>query len=252
MFDKNKINDLIKDMSLLGLSEKEARVYLSLLRLGEAGSSKVIKETNLHGQYVYQAFDKLEQRGLVQHVIKRGRRKFTAKSPSMLIRLAEEQKIYAENLVSQLHEVIVLPPEQAFEVYQGKEAYIVHEFDMLERVTNNCELLIIGGPGDKFNDCMKGRLQEYILLQTKKNVSMRYIGSENHRQLTEQMHGGRKNFSIRYLPGLFTGQVNTNIWSDALGFNVYGDPVTRFTIFSSVIAESYKQFFETLWKLARL
>ena len=75
--------------------------------------------------------------------------------------------------------------------------------------------------------------------------------SEGQRASMPQTHGKRKLFEVRYLPGLFTGQVNTNVWSDAIGFNIYCEPVTRFIIWNPVVAGSYAQFFETLWKLAR-
>jgi len=243
--------EVLNDLRTLGLSEKEAAVYVSLLRLGEVGSSKIIKEAELHGQYVYQALEKLEEKGLAQHVVKRGRKKFSAKNPTVLARLIDQQKLLAESLVEKLREMVALPPEQRFEVFQGRESYVAHEFEMLEKASDASELLVIGGTGDKFNEMMGERLQAYAALQVKKNITVRYIGSEGQRTSMLQMHGRRKLFEIRYLPGLFTGQVNTNVWPSAIGFNIFSEPVTRFTIWNPVVAGSYAQFFETLWKIAK-
>ncbi|MDO8728449.1 MAG: helix-turn-helix domain-containing protein [bacterium] len=251
MLDKNQQEDILKGLSDLGMSRKEAQVYISLLLSGEVGSSKIIKDTSLHGQYVYQSLERLESNGFVQHIIKRGRKKFSAKNPNMLTRLADEKKALAENLVAKLNEIMILPPEQHFEVFQGKEAYVAHEFDMLERAKDGCQLLIIAGTGDQFNQNMGERLKEYSALQIRKNIIVHYLGSEAQRSNMTQMHGSRKSFEIKYLPGLFTGYVNTNIWPDALGFNIYGEPVTRFTIWNPVVAGSYSQFFKTLWNLAK-
>jgi sugar-specific transcriptional regulator TrmB len=248
MFDEKELKSELQN---LGLDKKSANVYLSLLKLGEVGSSKIIKDTGLHGQYVYQSLEKLEKEGLAQHVIKHGRKKFTAKPPSVLVRVAEQNKIRAEGLVSKLNDFLLLPPEQKFEVYQGRESYIAHEFEMIKNAPENFELLVIGGAGDRFNEEMGGTLKEYIKIQNEKNISIRYIGSNDQRDVMPELHGPRKNFKIRYLPGLFTGQVNTNIWSQTISFNIYGEPVTRFTIFNKTVAESYKQFFETLWNLAK-
>lgn len=251
MLDENQQEDLLKDLSDLGMSSKEARVYVSLLLSGEVGSSKIIKDTSLHGQYVYQSLERLESKGFVQHVIKRGRKKFSARNPNMLSRLADEKKVLAESLAIKLNEMMTLPPEQHFEVFQGTEAYIAHEFDMLKRAKDGCQLLIIAGTGDQFNQNMGERLKEYSALQTKKNITVHYLGSEAQRSNMSQMHGSRKSFEIKYLPGLFTGYVNTNIWPDVLGFNIYSEPVTRFTIWNPVVAGSYGQFFKTLWNLAK-
>src|SRR3989344_4707586 len=251
MFDKKEESKILTDLQALGLSDKEAKVYTSLLKLGEVGSSKIIKEAELHGQYVYQALGSLEKRGLVQHVIKNGRKKFSAKNPKVLARLIDQQKVIAENVAAKLQEMMVLPPDQRFEVFHGKESYVAHEFEMLEKAPEGSELLVIGGTGDKFNETMGDRLGEYMSLQVKKNIKVRYLGSEGQRATMSEMHGRRKLFEVRYLPGLFTGQVNTNVWPDAIGFNIFGEPVTRFTIWNPVVAGGYRQFFETLWKLAR-
>lgn len=249
--DENRKSILVEHLKTLGLNKREALVYLALLRLGETGTSLIIRDANLHGQYVYQALGALEERGLVQHVIRRGRKKFTAKNPRVLTRLIDHQRVIAQDLAVKLEELMVLPPEQRFETFQGKEAYVAHEFEILKQQQENTELLVIGGVGDKFNENMGDRLQEYAVLQIKKNITIRYIGSESQRAGMPLMHGRRKLFKTRYLPGLFTGHVNTNIWPDLLGFNVFGEPVTRFTIWNPVVAGSYKQFFETLWRLAK-
>ena len=106
--------EILENLRKLGLSDKEAVVYTSLLGLGEVGSSKIIKNAELHGQFVYQALESLEEKGLVQHVIKRGRKKFSAKNPQVLRRLVEQQKTIADEVAAKLQELMVLPPEQRF------------------------------------------------------------------------------------------------------------------------------------------
>lgn len=96
---------------------------------------------------------------------------------------------------------------------------------------------------------MGRRLEEYMVIQVKKNIRIRYIGSEGQRSVISKLN--RKLFEIRYLPGLFTGDVNTTIWPDALEFNIFQEPVTLFTVWNPVVAGSYRQFFQTLWNLAR-
>lgn len=248
MLDKNKI---MTDLERLGLSPNEAAVYVAMLELGEVGSSKIIAKTALHGQYVYQALAKLEEKGLAQHVIKNGRKKFSAKNPNVLSQLIEQQKRLADEVAEKLKAMVVLPQEQQFEVYQGVDSYVSHELDMLERAAPGATLLVIGGSGDQFIKTMGMRISEYDRLRLKKKISVRYIGSEDQSEALRKTHGIRQSFEFRLLPGLFTGLVNTNVWPDSVGFNIYGEPVSRVTILSKVIAESYMQFFETLWKMGK-
>lgn len=249
MFDENEKKELLNNLQSLGLKEKEALVYLSLLELGEVGSSKVIKSSALHGQYVYMALESLENKGLVQHVIKQGRKKFMAKNPSTLVGLIERQKNIADKMVDKLKNMVVLPAQQQFEIYQGKDSFIAYEFGLLEKALENSQLLIIGGTGDDFFETMRMNLQKYEKIRLEKNIVVRYIGSEGQKKELLEEKNNRKLFEYRILPGLFTGIVNTNIWQDAIGFNIFGNPVTAFSISNSLIAISYRQFFESLWEL---
>ncbi len=242
---------VIADLERLGLTPNEAMVYVAMLELGEVGSSKIIVKTALHGQYVYRALEKLEEKGLAQHVIRNGRKKFSAKNPSVLSRLIEQQKRLADEVAEKLRSMIVLPQEQQFEVFQGVDSYVAHEFDLLDRAAPGTTLLVIGGSGDKFIETMGMRIGEYDRLRQKKKIGVRYIGSEGQSETLKKTHGLRQAFEFRLLPGLFTGLVNTNVWPNSVGFNIFGEPVSRVTISSKIIAESYAQFFETLWKLGK-
>lgn len=251
IIDKNNNSEIWNNLKSLGLGEKEIMVYLALLSLGEVGSSKIVKLTTLHGQFVYNALESLEKKGLVSHIIKRGRKKFMAKNPKVLERLADYQKNVAQRVAEKLSRVMVLPAEQEYEVFQGKETYISHEFELLSQAEISSDLLIIGGSGDGFLKHMGEELKKYERLRINKKIKIRYIGSEDQLEYLKDNAKNRKLFEYRILPGLFTGMVNTNIWPNVLNFNMFGQPVTSFQIHNPVIAGSYKQFFQTLWRLAK-
>lgn len=250
-FDKKQNIDVLNDLKQLGLSEKEAVVYCSLLHQGEVGSSKIITSTGLHGQFVYQALHNLEEKGLVQHIIMRGRKKFSAKSPRTLLNLIDQQKRVAESVRDRLESMVVAPEQRQFEIFQGQETFVSHEFDVLRSAPEGSSLLIIGGAGDGFINALGKQFGEYEYIRIKKNIKVRYIGSEGQRTHLMNASETRTLFEYRLLPGLFTGEVNTNIWTDVIGFNIFGEPTTNFTISNRKIAESYRKFFETLWKIAR-
>ncbi|MDQ1283791.1 MAG: HTH-type transcriptional regulator, sugar sensing transcriptional regulator [Patescibacteria group bacterium] len=249
--DKNKKSEILTDLKSLGLSEKEIEVYIALLGLGEVGSSKIVKKTGLHGQFVYNALGSLEEKGLVGHIIKRGRKKFNAKNPRVLERLAEHQKRIAQSVAEKLNQIMVLPAEQEYEVFQGKESYIAHEFELLEKADENSELLIIGGSGDEFIAHMKDEFKRYEKIRRNKKIRIKYLGSEDQLEYLKDNAKSRDFFEYKVLPGLFTGMVNTNIWQGFIAFNIFGEPVTSFVVLNPIIASSYKQFFETLWRLAK-
>src|SRR5262245_8265028 len=126
--------ELLKSLQDFGLSEKEAAVYFALLPRRDVGSSKIVLATGLHKQFVYNALARLEEMGLAKHVIQNGRKKFSAVTPTRILSLIEEKKLAAQPMVRQLQEYFVGAHEQDFEVLQGTNAFIAHQFAMIERV----------------------------------------------------------------------------------------------------------------------
>ena len=249
--DEISDKDLLQQLESIGLSEKESRVYLALLPRHDVGSSKLITATGLHGQFVYEALGRLEQLGLAKHVIQNGRKKFSANPPLRLLSIVEEKRLAAQNIARQLQERYSGKHEQDFEVFQGETAFMMHQYDMLERVPQDSEAVAICGPTENFLATLgEGESDEFEKARVKKGLRVRYIGMESMRPRLAEARTWRKLWEYRIFPGTSTGLVDTDIWPDNLTFNIFGDPVLSFTITNKTVAEGYKEFFESLWKLS--
>jgi predicted DNA-binding transcriptional regulator len=249
--DEISDKDLLRQLESIGLSEKESRVYLALLPRHDVGSSKIITATGLHGQFVYESLERLEKLGLAKHVIQNGRKKFSANPPMRLLSIVEEKRLAAQNIARQLQERYSGKHEQDFEIFQGESAFRMHQFDMLEKVEQDQEALAICGPTERFLATLgEGESDEFDKLRIKKGLRVRYIGMEPMRERLTEMRKWRKLWEFRIFPGQSTGVVDTDIWPDNLTFNIFGDPILSFTITNKLVADGYKEFFESLWKLS--
>ncbi len=250
--DEISDKDLLDQLQSVGLSTKEAQVYLALLPRHDVGSSKLITATGLHGQFVYDALERLEKLGLAKHVIQNGRKKFSANPPLRLLSIVEEKRLAAQNIARQLQERFSRKHEQDFEVFQGETAFMMHQYDMMERVPENSEVVAICGPTENFlNTLGETESEEFEKLRVRRGIRVRYIGMESMRPRLAEARKWRKLWEYRIFPGTSTGLVDTDIWPDNLTFNIFGDPVLSFTITNKVVAEGYKEFFESLWKLSK-
>jgi predicted DNA-binding transcriptional regulator len=250
--DEISEKDLLQQLESIGLSEKESRVYLALLPRHDVGSSKIITATGLHGQFVYDALDRLEKLGLAKHVIANGRKKFSANPPLRLLSIVEEKRLAAQTVARQLQERYSGKHEQDFEVFQGETAFMMHQFDMLERVPQDQEALAICGPTERFLATLgEGETDEFEKIRIKKGLRVRYIGMEPMRERLAEMKKWRKLWDYRVFPGQSTGLVDTDIWPDNITFNIFGDPILSFTITNKIVADGYREFFESLWKLSK-
>lgn len=249
--DEISDSDLQKQLESIGLSEKESRVYLALLPRRDVGSSKIINATGLHGQFVYDALERLEQLGLAKHVIANGRKKFSANPPLRLLSIVEEKRLAAQNIARQLQDRYSGKHEQDFEVFQGESAFMMHQYDMLERVAPDSEVQAICGPSERFLFTLGAEAEDFERRRIEKRMSVRYIGMEPQRQALTEMRQWRKLWEFRIFPGQSTGLVDTDIWPDNITFNIFGDPILSFTITNKVVADGYREFFESLWNLSK-
>ena len=242
--------ELIRKLEELGLSEKEARVYIALLPHQDIGSSKLIRATGLHGQFVYDALARLETLGLAKHVIQNGRKKFSAGSPERILSLVEEKRLSAQSVVRQLHGQFAGKHEQSFEVFQGQAAFVAYEFALLEQMPEGGTIDVLGSVEDKYIGLFGHEIDEYERRRVEKRVTVRYISTSNQHNYLKIMAQTRKFFEIRVLPEAAHG-VDTDILPGKIVFHLYGDPVVSFSFTNKAISDGYRRFFEVLWALSK-
>lgn len=250
--DEIQSEDLLKRLEELGLSEKESRVYLALLPRRDTGTSKIIRATGLHGQFVYDALERLEKLGLAKHVVERGRKKFSANTPNRLIALIDEKRTAAHSIARELQSRFQGAHEQDFEVYQGRDAFVAHEFQLMEEMPEGCTIDILGGGGGSYVGIIGEEMDEFERIRNKRNIKIRYISAAGQGENLKKMAASRKNFEYRVFPHLENGLIDTDIWPDLLVLQFYGDPILSFALTSKEIANSYRQFFNALWKASTL
>lgn len=251
--DQIQNKELLKGLENFGLSEKEAEVYLALLPRRDIGSSKLVFATGLHKQFVYNALARLEELGLAKHVIQNGRKKFSANTPTRITSLLEEKRLSAQSLVRQLQERYVGAHEQDFEVFQGDAAVLAHHYDMLDRIEPNQEAQVIAGPTETFLKIIgPDEKDEFEKARVAKGLRIRYLGMESMRERFEETKKWRKLWDYRILPGgQSTGLLDIDIWPTNVTFNIFGDPLLSFTITNKAMAEGYREFFDSLWRLSK-
>ena len=248
--DKKGSERLLKNLEKIGLTEKEARIYVYLVgRTLEVGSSKIVTATGLHGQYVYTALESLEGKGLVKHVIKNNRKKWSANPPARIESLIDEKRIVANEARDMLEKMFGHQYEQEFEVYQGEDQFVANELKMIEEAEKDSFIDIIGGGGDKFKETLGESHEFYDKKSIEKNIAVRYIGTGEQQNYLERVKGSRVNFDFRIMPKFNNSSVNTLIYPDQIQFQIYGDPVLVFEIKNEQIARDYRTFFDSLWNL---
>src|SRR3989344_8865095 len=89
-----------------GLTEKEAKLYLALLELGQSTSSDLIKKLDYYSKTVYELLEKLMKKGLVSYVIKSNIKYFEAVNPEKFLDMLKEEEDNIKEKENKLKEIL--------------------------------------------------------------------------------------------------------------------------------------------------
>src|SRR4030042_3722177 len=103
-----------------GLTVNESLVYITLLNLKEAGTTKISEKFGLFRTLVYDILTKLIEKGLVSYIKKESKRIYRASSPNRLLELIKEKEDETKKVVEDLNLTFQKPKEEVLvEQYDG-------------------------------------------------------------------------------------------------------------------------------------
>ncbi|EKE10647.1 MAG: transcriptional regulator, TrmB [uncultured bacterium] len=120
---------LQKTLQEIGLDDKEAKVYLASLELGEANIQRIAEKSGIKRTTVYDVLDSLKKMGVVSTVKKDKKIVYYAENPKVLEDGLDEKKVLLANIMPELLSFDNLidkkPKVRYFEGFNGiKEVYL--------------------------------------------------------------------------------------------------------------------------------
>ena len=121
---------LEKDLQKIGLTEKEAKVYLASLELGESSVQKIAAKAKVNRATTYVILEQLMKKGAMDSIEKGAKRQFVATGPYALKQIIRHQaeeinqkKQKLEKLFPKLKKIHnILPNRAVVRYFEGKEA----------------------------------------------------------------------------------------------------------------------------------
>ena len=239
----------MKSLEKFGLTKRESDIYTLLLRCGESSISSVRKQLGAHPQVVYRAIDSLKEKGLVVDFKRKSRRYVLAESPKKLERI---QKRRLQEIQEMLPDLQALQAEKGavVQVHKGVASLQAIRLRAIEELKNSETLYIIGGSGDRYYEAMGEAHTKIEKKRIKKGVRRKLISFEGEREKLQE-DTLRKFSEFRYLDDSVPVTSSTNIFANTLVIIIWAEEPILITIEDANVAESYKKYFDQLWKLAR-
>ena len=237
----------------IGLTEGEIKVYLALLKLGDAKKSELVSESQVSSSKVYEIADKLQKKGLIGYIVKGKIRYFKAMEPKRLLDFFSDKTFKFEEKRKELEKMIPFletsNQETQAALYEGLKAIKNFYRNLLEELKAGEEYYVIGvnygenlaGVKEFFENFHRQRVERKIKVKMLVNYDAKDILVKNI----------RLNSEIRYLPQyLMSNMIILFYKNKAFIFFLAKDSI-GLLIENNEIVHGFQAYFNTFWKLAK-
>ena len=243
----------IPALERVGLAKNDRLVYVSLLELGSATASALVKRTGLHRSYVYDILDKLIRCGLAGFIVKNNKKYFEASNPEKIMGILEsrEQKIKEdkESLKKVLSELgkrkEIAIGRQEGKIFTGKEGIK----SILEDILRENRNFVAFGAEGKFKENFKWYFDNW---QKRRNrLGLKYKIIYNSRLREKRPAKGQRAVETRFLPKKYEFPATTMIYGNKVVIIIWNDAPIGFILESEKATKSFMNYFELLWNIGK-
>ncbi|MBU1269540.1 MAG: hypothetical protein KJ583_03840 [Nanoarchaeota archaeon] len=249
----------ITSLEKIGLTSGEIRVYIALMHLGTTTTGPIAKEAKVAGSKLYDILDRLSKKGIVSHVIKNNVRYFSAMQPSRLLDFLDKkeeeiknQKIEIEKIIPILQQEYELKNlQQDAEVFEGLEGLKNIREKYIESMKKGDKIYFIGVPSSAY-DKLEAYYKEWNEKRIKKGIdSYTLFTDEAKKHPYVKEKSKHKNTFIRFLPKNILLYSWIEIYNDTVVIAINYKKQMSIVINNKYVAETYKQYFNMLWTIAK-
>ena len=238
---------ILQTLKQIGLNEKQAKIYLACLELGEASIGSIAKKANLKRTTIYDLIADLLNEGYIKQTILGKKNRFIAAEPEELKIILKKKEALLGQVLPQLNlinNVTKTKPKIWF--YNGIDGLKKVYADTLNY---QGEILAIGGEA-VISEISLEWILDYVKKRVKKGIPVRAIVaktsllekhflSEDKKQLrTSKIIDSKK----------FPFPIEINIYGNKRVFFVSADEEMGLIIEGVGIHKAMKSFFELAWK----
>lgn len=242
-------NNLTKILTNIGLTEKEARVYLACIEKASSPVSEVARRAAINRVTCYDILEKLKKKGLVSYFTKQKIKYFTATSPEILV---DEYEKRSNDLRASLPEFKRITGEthhpriRYFEGIEGIKAIyadtLTSKSDILN-FSNSHEIRTIWPKYDK----------EYVEKRAKKKIYLRGISPKDPEGEIVKAENKKYFREIRLIDrDQFDFSNEINVYDDKVAIISLKNELIGMIIESHEIANSQRAIFNMCWQLTEI
>lgn len=246
------VNNEIFNLLKIGLTEGEAKVYLALSELGSSTVGPIVKKSSVAYSNIYDILNRLINKGIVSFIIKNKTKHFQAASPSNLIdflnkkeKEISKQKESLKEILPDLEKLQELKSNQEAEIFLGKRGLKTAYEKLLKNTTKNDEISFFYIHDEEYGE--ESNLFYNSITELSQKTKNRGICNKNYKKswFAKKATHLEMKFTDIPIPG------NIDIIKDKVLIVSWKDTIFSILINSESFANSFKDYFEHMWRIAK-
>lgn len=240
---------MLNDLEKLGLTEKESRVYLALLELGESNIQQLSAKSGVKRTTVYDTLDSLKEKGLVTEITKNKKTILVAEDPRKIESVLDEKRDTLKRVLPELLSIAnVLDNKPRIRFFEGIKGIKEIYRDTLNYPDQELLAWVSKEAIHSFDNDQKF-LDYYLEKRKDKKIWVRAIAPKNeeiekYKQLDEKSFRRTKLVSQEEFPF----EVEINLYGKRrIGIMSFGEKI-GLIVESEKIFKTLQSTFELLWK----
>lgn len=240
---------LLKD---IGLSEREAKLYLALLDLGSTTIGPLVDKTEIPSSKIYEVLHRLEEKGLANHIVVKKQKRFQAADPqTILFQLEDRAATFKEHLETLKQRQRLAQEKQHASFYEGKQAVFTMLRSLIKAAPRGEEYRSFAFDDEHKEQDIAAFLASLALLRQEKGLKTMILARTDAKKTIQDAlpAASREAMHLRYTPLRYPE--GTITVGDVLVLVEWEGTPSAVKIRSRTFAENFKSFFDGLYTNAK-
>ncbi|MBN2458823.1 hypothetical protein JXB28_00935 [Candidatus Woesearchaeota archaeon] len=228
-----------------GLTSSEAKIYMALLEKGSSRAGEISRNTGIHRRSVYDAIERLIQKGLASYIKTNNRKYYEAANPERLVELLKEKQDSLQQALPELQLMRKLADEKKEVLFfRGKQA-IKTVFD--DQIKEGKDILTFGDAVN-VNEIVKYYFTHFDKERMQKGIRVKMIFDESAKK--EPYLKEIPLSDIRFIKKGNQSPASTNVYGDKISIIIWDESPKAIMITEPALAQSFRSYFEFIWRTA--
>lgn len=242
---------LEKYLQEIGLNDKEALVYTTLIQFDYASVIDIAKKTNINRTTVYLVIESLQKKGLVSETQVGKKTRYEAAPPERLETFIERQKAVLEERSKMLKDIIPqiksiqreTGERPVVKYFEGREGIVSSMEELFEHPTDDSKAYLIY-PKELLEDIFsQNEREKYRKLRIGKNIRTKVVYASEGELIKDDKTGERMAIDMKKYPIL----CDVTVYGDRIRINTLGKKLAGIFIQSKDVADTLRSIIDWMY-----